>query len=294
MNSVRATAAIAAAASVLLLAAPAGAQSTAPAGAQADDPVVATVNGADIHRSDVETAREQLPEQYRDLPIERVFEPILNQLIRSKLIAQQAREAKLQETESYKRRISMFEERLLEEAYLRKMIGEKITEAALRERYDAAIGQFPTAEEVRARHILVKTKEEAEAIIAELDGGADFAKLAAEKSIGPSKSRGGDLDYFGRGQMVKPFEDAAFGLKAGEVSAQPVQSPFGWHVIKVEDRRQSEPPTFEEARGKIGEEMSQEVAGEVIKNLTESADIQRFELDGSTQRMRRVTPEPAR
>ena len=262
-----------------------------PAAAQnADDPVVATVNGASIHRSDVETARSQLPEQYRSLPMERLYQPLLNQLIRSKLLAQQAREEKLQETESHKRRLNLMEDRLLEEALLRRTIDEKVTEEALRARYDKTVKDFPSKDEVRARHILVKTEDEATAIIKELDGGADFAKLAGEKSIGPSKSQGGDLNYFGRGQMVKEFEEAAFALDSGSYTKQPVQTQFGWHVIKVEDKRKSEPPAFEEAQNAIGEEMSQEVAQDLVEKLTEGAKIERFELDGTAPRMKRLQP----
>ena len=145
---------------------------------------------------------------------------------------------------------------------------------------------------MRARHILVKSEDEAKAVIKELDGGADFAKLASEKSIGPSKAQGGDLDYFGRGQMVKEFEDAAFGLEAGAYTETPVRTQFGWHVIKVEDKRKSEPPTFEEAESALGQEMSQEIAEALMRELTEKATIQRFELDGSAPRMRRIEPAP--
>lgn len=260
--------------------------------AQTTDPVVATVNGAKIMRSDVESARGQLPEQYRNLPMEQIFQPILNQLIRAKLIADKARAAKLDETEEFKQRLATIRERLLEEAYLQKAIEENVTEDALRKRYAEMVGKFPSTDEVRARHILVKAEADAIAIIKEIEAGADFAKVAAEKSIGPSKTRGGDLDYFGRGQMVKPFEEAAFAMKKGEVTAKPVQTPFGWHVIKVEDRRQSKAPSFEESQVQLGQEMSQEVAGEIVKSLTEGAQIERFELDGSAPRMRRIQPAP--
>jgi peptidyl-prolyl cis-trans isomerase C len=258
--------------------------------AQTPDPVVATVNGASILRSDIEAARSQLPEQYRSLPMEQVFQPILNQLIRTKLLSQKARDAKMQETEAHKRSVALIEDRLLEQAYLQQAIEKRLSDKALRDRYETAVKSFPTSEEVRARHILVKTEAEAVAIIKEISGGADFAKLAAEKSIGPSKTRGGDLDYFGRGQMVKSFEDAAFALEKGAVTEKPVQSQFGWHVIKVEDKRQSKPPSFEDAREQISQEMSQEAAGDVVKELTEGANIQRFDLDGAAPRLKRLPP----
>jgi peptidyl-prolyl cis-trans isomerase C len=140
----------------------------------------------------------------------------------------------------------------------------------------------------------VKTEDEANDLIKRLVAGADFAKLATENSTGPSKTRGGDLDYFGRGQMVPQFEEAAFALAKGEFTQKPVRSPFGWHVIKVEDKRQSKPPSFEESRAKLGQEVSQEVAAELVKNLMENAKIERFEADGSAPRMRRIQPAPGK
>ena len=261
--------------------------------AETANPVVATVNGVKILSSDVEVARGQLPEQYRNLPMDQIYQPILNQLIRTKILSARARADKLHETDTYKRRVRLVAERLLEEALLTKTVGEKVTDEALRSRYDKNSGSFPTKDEIRARHILVKTEAEADEIIKELTGGADFAKLAAEKSIGPSKTNGGDLNYFSKGQMVPPFEEAAFALAKGEFTKSAVKSPFGWHIIKLEDKRQSKPPSFDESRARLGQEMSQEIAEQLVKDLTGKATIQRFEADGSTPRMRRIQPAPA-
>ena len=280
----------------ILSSVPAIAQTAAPKPATdpAIDPVVATVNGTSIMRSDIDVARKQLPEQYRNLPMDQIYQPLLNQLIRTKILSAAARSEKLDETDVFKRRVGLIQDRLLEEALLEKLIGEKITDDALQARYKKTVGGFPTTEEVRARHILVKTEAEADAIIKDLAGGADFAKIAADKSIGPSKTRGGDLDYFGKGQMVPPFEKAAFALAKGEFTKKAVKSPFGWHVIKVEDKRQSKPPSFEESRSKLGQELSQEIAQQLVKGLTEKAKIERFEADGSAPRMRRIQPAPGR
>ena len=263
--------------------------------ALAANPVVATVNGANIMSSDVDAARGQLPEQYRNLPMDQLYQPILNQLIRTKILSAQARAEKLHETTAHRRRVDLIAERLLEEALLAKIIEEKVTEEALQARYNKTSRGLPTKEEIRARHILVKTQAEADEIIKELAGGEDFAKLAAEKSIGPSKARGGDLDYFSRGQMVPPFEKAAFALSKGEFTKTAVRSPFGWHVIKLEDKRRSKPPNFEESRARLRQELSQEIAQQLVKDLTGKAIIQRFEADGSAPRMRRIQPAlPAR
>jgi peptidyl-prolyl cis-trans isomerase C len=260
--------------------------------ATAANTVVATVNGVKILRSDVEAARSQLPEQYRKLPMDQLYQPILNQLIRTKVLSAQARADKLHETDGYKRRVALIAERMLEEELLKKTIDEKVTDEALQARYDKISGSFPTKEEIRARHILVKTEAEADAIIKELTGGADFAKLAAEKSIGPSKANGGDLNYFSKGQMVPPFEEAAFALAKGEFTRSAVKSPFGWHVIKLEDKRQSKPPSFEESRDRLSQELSQEFAEQLVRGLTEKAKIERFEADGSAPRMKRIQPAP--
>ena len=271
----------------------AGAQDKAVEKATYNDPVVAIVNGDKIFRSDLDTARGQLPDQYRNLPMDQLFTPLVNQLVRSKLMADKARSEQLHESERYLKRLALIRERLLEEALLDNMITARVTDEVMQVEYEKSVADFPSKEEVRARHILVKTEGEAKALVKELDGGADFAKLAADKSIGPSKSRGGDLDYFGRGQMVPPFEKAAFALGKGEYTKAPVQSPFGWHVIKVEDKRQSKPPTFEESRDKIRQELSQEIAADLVKNLMKNAKIQRFEADGSAPRLKRIQPVPA-
>lgn len=287
-------------AATMVFALPAGAQNAdkkadkmAAQPAAAANPVVATVNGAKIFRTDVEAARGQLPEQYRNLPMTQLYQPILNQLIRTKILSAQARADKLHETDAYKRQVALIAERMLEEALLAKTVGEKVTDEALQARYDKTSGGFPTKEEIRARHILVKTEAEADVIIKDLTGGADFAKLAAEKSIGPSKTRGGDLDYFSKGQMVPPFEEAAFALSKGEFTKSAVKSPFGWHVIKLVDKRQSKPPSFEESRAKLSQELSQEIAQQLVKDLTGKAKIERFEADGSAPRMKRIQPAPA-
>ena len=259
------------------------------------NPVVAKVDGVTIMGSDVETARGQLPEKYRNLPMKQLYQPILNQLIRTKILSAQARTYRLHETDAYKRQVDLIAERILEESLLAKIIEEKVTEEALKLRYDKTSGSFPTKVEIRARHILVKTQAEADVIIKELNDGAEFAKLAAAKSTGPSKNQGGDLGYFSKGQMVPPFEAAAFSLSKGEFTKSAVKSAFGWHIIKLEDKRQSKPPSFEESRARISQELSQEIVGQLVKDLTGKASIERFEADGSAPRMKRIQPAlPAR
>ena len=143
-----------------------------------NNPVIATVDGAKIFRSDIDLARAQLPEQFRSLPMDQIFTPLVNQLIRSKLIATRARATKLDTSVLYKRRLALLKDRLLGEMLLDKMIGDRVDEEALRARYRETIAKLPSREEIRARHILVKTKDEALSIVKELIAGTDFAALA--------------------------------------------------------------------------------------------------------------------
>ena len=139
----------------------------------------------------------------------------------------------------------------------------------------------PAASEVHARHILLETEEKAREVLAEVQGGKEFAAAAQEYSTGPSGPNGGDLGFFTADQMVKPFADAAFAMKPGEVSAEPVKTDFGWHVIKVEDRREQAQPGLEEMKEQLSQEATQEIAAEMMAGLREGAEIVTFDIDGN-------------
>jgi len=263
-------------------AAPAGAQSGGQGAAgAAEDPVVATVNGDAIHRSDVAAAYALLPEQYRSMPIQMLFDPLVERLINVKLAAAAGRAQNLHETAAVRDELRRAEDRILERAYFDGKITERVTDEAVRQRHAESVKDFKSEEEIRARHILLKTKEDAEKVIAELDGGADFAELASTRSEGPSKTQGGDLGYFSRARMVPEFSEAAFALDAGSYSKEPVQTQFGWHVIKVEDRRTTQPPSFEDREQELRGEMSRELVTELVEALKKDATIERFQPDGS-------------
>jgi len=258
------------------------------------DPIIASVNGKSIYRSDLDIVRTRLPEQYRNLPMKELFQPLLNRLIRSTLLATAAKAQKLDKTPQYKRGLAFAKVRILEQALLEREIAKNVTKEAVRARYKNTIGKFSAKEEIRARHILVKTRQEALKIVKELIAGANFAQLAKERSTGPSKNRGGDLNYFGRGQMVPQFELSAFGLEIGKFTKKPVQTQFGWHIIKLEDKRISKPPRFEEIRAKIQRDMAGEVVSKFVTGIIKKANIQRFEMDGSKPRLRRIQNAPTR
>ena len=263
---------------------PAVAQTQAPAAGdkKAEDVVVAVVNGQKVMRSEVEMMAASLPPQYRQMPMQLIFPALLDQVINTKLLAGEGRKAGLQNDAEVKRRMTMIEDRLIQDAYEQKEIAKLITPAALKARYDKQVAGMPPEEEVNARHILVKTEDEAKAIIADLKKNADFAKLAKEKSTDTgSGANGGELGWFKKADMVGEFAEAAFKLKKGEVSAAPVKTQFGFHVIKLEDRRPAKPPTFEDMEDELRTQMEREMGSQMVDQIRAKAQIERFNIDGS-------------
>lgn len=249
-------------------------------GPAADDPVVARVNGAEVRRSDVMLAIENLPQQYRQLPPEMLFGGVVSQIIDRKLVAQAAEKGKLGDDPIVKQRVASIRERVLQEAYLSREIEKEMTDGNLRARYEKQVKNAPGREEVHARHVLVQNEADAKAVIEDLRKGGDFAEVAKKRSSGPSAANGGDLGYFAREQMVPEFAEAAFAMKKGEVSAAPVKTQFGWHVIKVEDRRTPPPPSFEDSVNDLRQEMAQELIQARMEALRKDAKIERFGPDG--------------
>ena len=239
------------------------------------DTVLATVNGQDITVGHLIAARATLPEQYNQVPAEALFDGILLQLIQQTALAQTV--------ESLPPLVSLTlenEERSLRagEAIERDLQGA-VTDEDLQAAYEASIADFEPQEEYNASHILVETEEEAIAIKETLDGGADFAATAREKSTGPSGPGGGELGWFGTGMMVPPFEAATIALEVGEIS-DPVQTQFGWHVIKLNDTRKNTPPTLDESRETLLRELRTAAATEIITAAGENADVIRPEIEG--------------
>jgi peptidyl-prolyl cis-trans isomerase C len=262
-------------------AAPGAAPKPADAPAEpAGDPVVGRVNGVEIHRSEVQTAIAGLPKQYRDLPQETLFPSVLQQIVDRQLLADAAKKSNLDKDPDVQKRFEEVKERVLQEAYLTKAIDADVSEAKVRAAYEETVKKMPPQEEVHARHILVKTEDEAKAIKKELDSGGDFAKLADQKSSDGTAKNGGDLGFFTKDQMVPEFSDAAFKLKPGEISG-PVKSPFGWHIIKLEERRPVAPPSFEQMQEEIRNQLAQAAVAKTIEGLRKDAKIETFNPDGS-------------
>ena len=256
---------------------PAPAAQSAPA-----DPVVARVNGEEVHRSDVLRMVSQLPPQVQQMPLEMIFPAVVEQLVNSKLVAAAGYKANLAGTPEVKEEIKRAEERAVQRAYIQKEVAARITPQKLDEAYKDFLKQNPPQEEVKAAHILVEKADEAKAVIAELGKGGDFAKIAKEKSKDPvAAAQGGDLGYFTKDTMVEPFANAAFAMKKGEISKEPVKTQFGWHVIKVEDKRTQPQPTLDEVKPQLEQQLSKDIVTNVVDDLRTAAKVETFQLDGS-------------
>lgn len=236
--------------------------------------VLATVNGTEITMGLLNHVFQQLPAQYQQYPGEILLPALLDQAINQILLAQAGTDAGLDEAYAVELAAQNATRDAIAGTFVRQVIDEEITEEAIRAEYEKRVADMPEETEVNASHILVETEEEANAVVETLEGGADFAETAKEKSTGPSAPNGGLLGWFGKGQMVGPFEEAVFALEPGQVSA-PVQTQFGWHVIRLNETRVKPKPEFAALRDTIAGELSQALVRERIEALREAADITR-------------------
>jgi peptidyl-prolyl cis-trans isomerase C len=233
---------------------------------------VARVNGADITEAELAFAEAEVGAEIAGLPAESRRRVLVEYLVEAHLFAQEAGKNQLGSGKDFEERLAYYKLRALRDTFYEKRVREAVTEAQAKSAYDEQIGKMRPEAEVRARHILVKTEQEAKDLVAQLKGGAEFTELAKKSSDGPSSQTGGDLGYFSRGQMVKAFEDAAFALDAGQISA-PIQSEFGWHVIKVEDKRNRPVPAFDEVKDQILASLIQTQLKDVVQKLRGSAKV---------------------
>ncbi len=245
-----------------------------------DDPLVATVNGEQIFRSEVLETAKTLPPQYQ-AQLDQIFPALVERVVDFRLLAAAAEAANLAEDAEVVSRMAELRRNVVREVYLERAVEVRITDEALKGQYQAYLEANPPEPEVSARHILLEEEAEAKEAIVALDGGADFADLARERSTGPSGPKGGDLGFFTKEQMVPEFAEVAFAMEPGSHSKEPVQTQFGWHVIKVEDRRAAAPPALEELRADIFNELAQAVIADGIVELREGVAIERFAFDGS-------------
>jgi peptidyl-prolyl cis-trans isomerase C len=247
-----------------------------PADAQNADQIVARVNGSDIKASDIAIAEEDIGANLSQIPPESRREYLTNYLTDMTLVAKAAEGRKLADGDEFRQRLGYYRNKILMDLLLQTEAKAAVSENAMHQLYDEAAKQMAGQQEVRARHILVKTEDEAKAVVAELKNGADFAELAKQKSTDPGASEGGDLGYFPKDEMVPEFADAAFKLEKGQIS-EPVHTRFGWHVIKLEDKRQRQIPAFDQVREQLATHLVRKAQAELITKLRADAKVERLE-----------------
>ena len=261
------------AASLAICASAAAAQTPPPA----SDPVVAKVDGVEIHASDLALAEEEIGASLpQDASPDARRNYLVTHLIDMVLLSRAAEEQGLSSSDDFKRRFAAMRQKLLAGLMLRQIAQKDVSEQAMHKVYDDAVKQMGDEQEVRARHILVETEDQAKAIQADLKKGADFAELAKQKSKDPAAADGGDLGYFTKDQMVPEFADVAFKMYPGQLS-NPVKTQFGWHVIKVEDKRIKQPPEFEKVKDQIEAYWARKAQSDFITKLRQSAKVERFD-----------------
>jgi len=247
-----------------------------PVRAAESDPVLAKVNGSEIHASDVALAEEELGPSLQQMDPSTRKDNVLSFLIDMKIVSKAAEDKKIENNDDFKKRLAFTRNRLLMDSLLASEGKAATTDDAMKKVYDEASKQITGEQEVRARHILVETEDEAKAIKAELDKGADFAELAKKKSKDPGASDGGDLGFFTKEQMVPEFSAVAFSLEPGKIS-DPVKSQFGWHIIKVEEKRNRKAPDFEQVKAQIETYVTRKAQADYVAKLREAAKVERMD-----------------
>jgi peptidyl-prolyl cis-trans isomerase C len=243
---------------------------------------VVTVNGMAITYDDISMAENELMGLVGQLPERQRFETLVSFMVERLLAANAARAAGLENSAEVEKRVSFLKQKALQDVYVGQLLMERVDEASLTAYYQENIVDGPKQEEVRARHILVDSREEAEAVIAAVKNGGDFIELAKKRSKGPSGAGGGDLGYFDRDAMVAPFSEAAFKLKKGKISA-PVNTQFGWHVIKLEDRRTKPTPALDDVRDQIYQILIGEARRGIYEEMRQGADVQFVKIPTSSE-----------
>lgn len=251
----------------------------------APDPVLATVNGAPIHLSDLQEALGTLPPQARSMPPQQLYPLLLDQLIDAQALLVEAQRTGLDKDPVVRKAVKTAQDRALESALLNKVVRPQVTDEAVKAKYDAEIASKAGDAEVHARHILVPDEATAKKIIADLKKGGDFAALSKQYSKDPgAAAQGGDLGWFKKGDMVPEFASVAFALKDNEVTQTPVKTQFGWHVIQVLGHRTSPPPDFDQERDQLRQQIAQAAVQKEVDAARTAVKVERFNMDGSPLR----------
>jgi peptidyl-prolyl cis-trans isomerase C len=249
---------------------------------QPADPVLATVNGVPIHMSEVREAAESLPAQARSMPPQQLYPLLLDQLIDARALVVEAEKTGLDKDPVVAQTMHMAQDRALASALLAKNVRPQVTEEAVKAKYDSEFANKQGDPEVHARHILVADEATAKKIIADLKKGGDFAALSKQYSKDPgAAAQGGDLGWFKKGDMVPEFASVAFSLKDNELAPDPVKTQFGWHVIQVLGHRTAAPPSFDEEKDQLRQQMVQAAIQKEVETARQGVKVERFNMDGS-------------
>jgi peptidyl-prolyl cis-trans isomerase C len=246
------------------------------------DSLVALVEGHPVYLSQLGRAAQALPENLRGLPFDTLYPVLLDRIVDHEALVTMARRGGQENRPDVQKEIQAATDRILEDAYLSQEANPKVTEAAILARYNRQFANRPAAEEVRARHILVASEVEARKVLDDLRKGADFATIARVLSKDPDGANGGDLGFFRREQVWPSFGDVAFSLQPGQVAHDPVKNEFGWHIIKVEEKRLVAPPSYSEVHDLLQQELLSAAVGQAVEQARAQLSIRRFNIDGSS------------
>lgn len=264
--------------------APANTASTKPEAAAKPipkNPVIAIVDSHKIHLSELAKAAQSLPPQLQQAPPQELYPVLLNRLVDERALLIQARKAHIAKKPSVKVAMRHAADRALEAAYLREQVKPKLSAQAVKAYYQKHYVGQKQPEEVKARQILVKTQAKAEAIVKKLNGGAKFAALAEKDSIDPGAKNGGELGWFTKDEMVKPFADAAFALKPGTYTKTPVHSQFGWHIILSQGKRRKPVPSLATVKDKIRQTLTDKAITDALQDARKGVTVKLFNPNGS-------------
>ncbi len=261
-----------------------------PVRAQDANPVLAKVNGVEIRQSDLALAEEELGPSLAQMDPATKKDNVLSFLIDMRIVAKAAEDKKVENNEDFKKRLAFTRNRLLMDNLLAVEGKAATTDDAMKKVYEEASKQITGEQEVHARHILVESEDEAKAIAEELKKGSDFAELAKKKSKDPGASDGGDLGFFTKDQMVPEFSTVAFALEPGKIS-DPVKSQFGWHIIKVEEKRNRKAPDFER---QIETYVTRKAQAEYVAKLREAAKVERMDKPADAAAKTEAKPDAAK
>ena len=258
------------------------------------NPVVAKMKGGEVTRLDVFNFIQDLPAQTRQMPLEQLYPLALEQVINSRIIAAKTKNVNLDSDEEVKKRLAAAKTEIVRGVYIEKQVNEKVNEERLKSVYDEYVKNFPDIQDVKARHILVKEESKAKDLIKQIEGGASFEELAKANSTDGTAQNGGDLGYFAKTDVVPAFGEAAFALNIGEFTRKPVKTDFGYHVIKVEEKRKRPPASYDDIKPYLETQVRRQILDETIQAWRKDADIQRFDINGDAIEPSAGDPAPVK